>query len=598
MAADPLTVAMMPGVSTPAQQAPAITGPSVAGSLKYGLLRQTHAAEPPHDRGYDIDVWRELDDLYRGGYQIQENAEKYLPKSINEDVDRWKERLILAAYIGYFGRITQAYVGAIFDRSVAVAPAGDAEDPETPGELPDREVYDAFARNADLKGCSFEQLLRHATTTALVKGKVLIAVDFPSAPTKPTTRADEDAIGGARPYAYVLEPECLTEWEVESEIQRQMDLGAGRKVEWTVGRFSWCIVKRVLRSRPSPDALRSEPVEEYRIWRKRDDGVVIWQVYRTPPIKNGQRLDDNTEIPLVAEGDTKFREIPIVEIRFPDPLWLGNVIGPLNLEHWRRRSALLAAEQRTLLVIPTIFLGPEVPGFQQPIMSETQQDPERGNLSQYEKQGYKVLGKDDRLEFPGPNPAPYEVIDKQVNALVDEIYRVAGQMAAGLSSTKGGSRTASGLSKAYDHKDFTTVVSAIAAIIADGARRVYTTISDARGEQVVWTVHGLSGYEEMEDRDQLLQEALQVDAIDIPSPTFQREYRVDLARKLLPGRDPATQATIRKEIVANTPDEVKQPAAAAPPESGVEDTPPDSDAEPGSTKVPPKPVPRKPDVAT
>lgn len=572
------------GIGADAQtQAPTIAaGTQRAGSMRYGLLRQMHPADLPHDRGYDAKVWRELDDLYRGGYQIAAHAAEYLPKVINETDGRWAERCTTAAYIGYFGRIVEAYVGAIFENSVAVVPAGDADDASTPGELPDREVYDEFGSNTDLCGAGFAQVLRKITATALVKGKALLCADFPSVGVEPKSRAESDALGVARPYAYCMEPESLIDWEYESELQRRVKIDDERDLEFTVGRFAWCITKKTTVRRANPEDQRGAAVEEYRVWRKLPDGRVIWQVYRTPPMKDG-RLDDKIEVPLIDEQVTTFTEIPIVEFKLPDTLWLGNVVGPLNKEHWQRRSQLLYAQMRSLLVIPTIYLGPETPGFQQAIMADVQQDPARGEdpAGIYRAQGYLTLGKDDELAFEGPAIGPFEIVADQLDKLVDEIYRVAGNMASGISS----SSTAlgrSGASKAFDHDDFTTVVSAIAAVISDGARRTYTIISDARREDVVWTVHGLSGYEAVEDRALLITEATGVGALGIPSKTFLREYRLELAKKLLPGRDVATMTTIQDEIRAASEVEEKEPPSVPKPPivSGqpAEDMPPSGSA--------------------
>lgn len=543
--------------------------------MLYKFLKQTHPAMPPHDRGYDAKVWAELDDLFRGGYQILEHAAKYLPKAVGEKDDRYEERLRLAAYIGYFSQIVNVYVAAIFEQPVMVAPAGDAKDPETPGELPDPQSYNAFAEDADLRGCAFAQVLRHVTTWALVKQKCLLAIDFPRTNTELVSRADSDTLGAARPYCYAVEPETLINWEVENEVQRHVDLGDGRSVEFTVGNFAWVVLKKTICAQPSPDVMRAGRVEEYRIWRKTPDGRVIWQVYRTPPIDEGQKLKDDQDIPMVDESPTTFREIPLVELKLPENLWLGNLIGPLNKEHWQRRSALLAAQQRNLLAVPVINLGPETNGFQEAIPSEAQQDPNRAHdyRARLEREGAVILGKDDKFGYASPDPGVYTVVDGELDKLVDEIYRVSGQMASSVSMTgKGVAR--SGASKALDRKDFVTVVSAIAAIVSDAGRRCYEIISEARGEEVKWCVHGLDGYEDDEDRQLLLEEALQADALEIPSPLFRSLHKIRTALGLV-RMTPQEQGLVRQEILAATTAEETMPAPKS--------TPEEAEDEPGAT---------------
>jgi hypothetical protein len=69
----------------------------------------------------------------------------------------------------------------------------------------------------------------------------------------------------------------------------------------------------------------------------------------------------------------------------------------------------------------------------------------------------------------------------------------------------------------------------------------------ARGEDVVWTPHGLDKFE-LEDRDGILKEALAIDAISIPSPTFRKLYKTKLAYALVGNAPPETQDVIRSEI--------------------------------------------------
>lgn len=555
-------------------------------ALPYGLLNQTRPADPPCDRGYDDATWRELNDLFKGGYTIQVNAAKYIKSSVNELPERYQERLRLAAYINYFGSIVNGYTAAIHRRPVSVTPAADADDDATPGEMPDAETFAEFARNADLRGGTFQRLLHGATETSLVKGKALIAVDFPAMESEPQTRYDSDVMGVARPYAYEVAPEQLIDWEYSSQVQRTASIGkdangADRRVEFTVGKFAWVILKTVAHRRESPTSSRAEPVEEFRMWERLPSGVIVWRLYRTPPVPKSGTIQDDTLIPLVAEGETKFREIPVIELRLPETLWLGNMIGLLCKEHWQRRSALLAGQQRALLPMAMIYLGSELGGFQQAQPSEAQQDPGRGDtlFAYYKKLGFGVLGKEDKLAFEAPPTDAFAIVDKELDALVNEIYRVAGKMAAGVSSTAK-ALARSGESKRADQDDFLTCVAAIAVIVADAARRVYQVISEALGEQVNWTVHGLDGYEDQEDRAQLLEEALQADSLSIPSKTFKAEFQTRAAIRLLPGASPETQAQIRLEIVQGTSDEeTRPPPKEPPPDKTGDDAAPDSDVE-------------------
>lgn len=563
--------------------------------MRYGLLRETKPADPPVERGYTPELWCELDDLYRGGYQIAARAEEYLPKIVGESLERWRERCKLAAYIGYFGGITGVYAASLFAQPVAVLPASDAEDASTPGDLPDRATYDAFSRNADLRGTPFSQLMASVAPTVLVKGKTFIGVDFPRAPggVEPASRADSDALGLDRPYAYEVLPEEVTNWEYDCVLRTRVEVGGGRgSVSFDVGSFRWVVLRSTKTERPDVNAARSVVIDEYKVWRRRDDGVVVWEVYRVAHDPK-QPLQDDDDVPMVDGGATNFRAIPLVEIRVPETLWLGNVIGPLNKEHWQRRSGLLSAQQRALVVIPTVYLGPEIGEVGGAMPAEAGQDPSRGDdpRGRYERQGYLVLGKDDKLRFEGPPTEAFTIVDKQLNGLVDEIHRVSGRMAASVSSTAT-AQARSGESKKQDNRDFTTVLFALGAVFRDAARRVYQLISEARGDEAVWTVHGLDRFDE-EDAAAALDELLNLSTLELPSKTAKTEAYTRAIFALLPGLAPATQSTIRDEVRASI-----QPEEGAPPPVVLdEDDGDDSEVDAGAPLDAPAAQPTKPPPA-
>ena len=267
-------------------------------------------------------------------------------------------------------------------------------------------------------------------------------------------------------------------------------------------------------------------------------------------------------MPRVGAGKTTFREIPILELAVPPGLWVGNKIGVLAREHFQRRSALNAAENKSLFAIPWVKLGPEVtaPGSAMP--SEVQQNPSRGRdpRGEFNRRGYVVLGKDDDIGFAEPLGSAYELVDKQLDKLVDEMFRVVHQMASSISATKQALARAAA-SKAEDRRATEIVLAAYGALVRDFAKRIYDCLSAARGEKVVWTAHGLDKFE-LEDRDGILKEALSLDAIAIPSATFRKTYKTKIALALVGNVPPETQDVIREEIERGVEQEGELDAAA------------------------------------
>lgn len=542
--------------------------------MKYKLLSQTRPKNEA-DRGYDLKAWEMLDHLYRGGFTMKENAGRYLPKCVGESQERYAARIGpgVASYIGYLAQIVHLYTAAAFAGGVSVGPAPDADDPATPGVLPEPEVWEAFAADANLRGSTFVEVLSGALTTALVKGKALIACDFPAEPEGTTvkSRSDSDQTGVDRPYIYELPPEQLVDWEYEADIAKSVDLGEGARVRFSVGRFAWCITKRETARRAAPNEERGAIVEEYRIWQRQEDGSITWELFRVVREKN-KTIQPDTEIESESGPVTSsFREIPIVEIRLPEPLWIGNVAGPLNLEHYQRRSAMVAAMDRALLVILYAKLGPQAPAVGGSIPADIAEDQSRASdpRKTLATKGIVELADGDEIGYASPPTGAFDIVNNQLRELVDEIHRVTGRMAASISATSQ-ALNRSGLSKEADNSDFCVVLKALGAILRDAARRVYTVLSDAREEDIVWTINGLDSYDPDEDRAAVMAEAQALAGTGAPVPIHSKtallSLHLNLLRRMLPrGTDPATWAVIEGEARAafNTEDS-KPPLMLAP----------------------------------
>jgi hypothetical protein len=497
--------------------------------MKYKTLAQRNP-------DYDADVWQELGDLYEGGYAIQRHASHYMPKMIGEMPDRYQERLRVAGYVCYFGQIVDYFAADLFSQEITVTPAADLDAPRTEATVKapaDEPFYDTFADDVDLRGTPFAKLLREVFTTAIVKGKGLIAIDFPDTDpeVKPSNRAEEDAAGAARAYAFEIPVEQLIDWETDDR-----------------GRLMFAVLHRVISRRESPAASRDSRFEEFKVWTRDDSGAVSWQLYRTEPYRPEKPPHDNDEIPLVGEGSTSFDRIPIIELTIPRGLWVGNKIGPVAKEHYQRRNLLTAAENKSLFAIPYVKLGSEMGAAGAPIPSEAQQNPNRGDDPRLAlaNKGYLVIGSDDDVGFAEPGGSAYKLVDDQLTNLVEEMFRVVHQMAASVSNSSA-SLGRSGDSKAEDRHATAIVLAAYGALVRDVSKRVYDVVSAARGETVEWAPHGLDNFDG-DDRAALLAEAIQLDAVAIPSLTFKRLYKTHVALRLVPNIQPDVAETIRQEI--------------------------------------------------
>jgi hypothetical protein len=501
--------------------------PQTGAGLAYGTLCQAHPS-------YSERLFKEIDDLYTGGYQIMRNARDYLYPMVQEESRRYEERCSCASYAPYFGTIVDQFASDLFGQQLSVKAAADAENPQTPGDPPDKKYYPAFEKNCDGRGTVFVDMMRAVLITSLKHRTSIVCVDAPNTGlVDAVSLADEDKAGARNFYCYEVPPAQLIDWEEDD-----------------LGEFQWAILRTKDRPRDDPTDSRSRIVETFTLWTlPPNGGKAAWARYQIT--YTDQKPPKDTDlVSQVDAGTSSFARIPLLRMRLPDGLWVGNKIGPMAREHFQRRSALISAENRSLVVVPLVTLGSEIsaPGNDMP--SEVQQDSGRARspAAALGGKGYMVLGKDDNVTFPEPNGHAYEIVDKQLEALREAMYQVNHQMAASVKPT-GGALGRSVLSKQKDQDSTDKVLRALGQIVRQFALKIYDTIAKARGEDVIWTAHGLDSYEN-EDRAVLVQEANAVSAIaaSIQSETFHVEYESDMARKLKPGLSPETQVQIRTEI--------------------------------------------------
>ncbi len=518
--------------------------PAAGPSLAYGVLT-TKSAE------YDPEAWACLDAFYRGGFELEKRAKEYLPQLLGEHAKRYQDRCKAAGYINHLGHIVDKFTGAVFAKEFSLGEAADAKNKATAGgEAP--EDFKEFFADADGKGTPFRKLLSDTLTSALLKRRALLAIDLPPAAPGLASRAEEEALGLGRPLAYALPLEQLIDYERDDD-----------------GGFSWAVIHRLYDRKGPPGArLPGNRVEEFKIWEKIEPGedpredaapanadiradeasapTVRWTLYRIEYDPNEPPQPD-TMVDMAGAGETSFRRIPILEFELDAGLWIGNKIGTLCREHWQRRTSLNAAQNKSLVAVPYAKLGPEIPA-QYGAISEAQSDPNRGRdiIGQFEAQGYVVVGKDDELGYLEPEGKCYELVDKELDGLKDEIYRVVDQMAESASNNASATRR-SGESKKQDKTAFHVTCASYAEEVRAFAVLAATALSDARGEDVVWTAHGLDGYGDS-DRQTLLAEAVSIDEVPIPSITFKKLHKQDIAMKLLPTAPAETKEQIRDEI--------------------------------------------------
>lgn len=536
-----------------------------AAPMAYGRLKQKHPK-------YDGERMERFHDLYAGGDEIQKKAEVYCPRLWNENKKRHKERCLITAYLGYFGQIVEQFTSQLFAQPLSMLPAADADDPNTPGEMPDEDFYTAFEADADLAGNSFVDLMKACMTTALVQRTAYVLLDAPSddgAPL-PTSKAEAEAIGSERIYAYEVSPREVIDWKVDKR-------GGG---------LEWAIINTTEMERETPEDARELVTETFTIWRM-DGEFARWDRFQKVYDPKDPPKDEDL-VPRVGGGVSSFRCLPLIRLELSKGLWVGNAIGAPQLEHWRRRSSAIGSQNRSLVAIPVVYRGPEIGAVGGAQPSDTQENPTRGRdpVGEFEKKDHVELGKysDDRLEFAEPMGHAAALVNKELDELKDEIFRVVQMMAASVRPSAG-ALGRSAQSKQQDGKATALVLRALGHYVRVFAMKIYSAIAKARGDDVVWAPNGLDNYEVI-DREAVIEEALSIALIDIQSEIFKTTYEQQVASKLLTGMGPRTVAEMFQQIAKSVKKklEVDQLKVDAAKEEILNPTPPTVVA-PGAPKV-------------
>lgn len=490
-----------------------------------------------HD-DYDAELWTSIGLLYRGGWEILKHASRFIEQAPSERGDYYRWRLKGTSYVNYFARLVGYLTGSLFTETLTVAPVKDADGQEP--KLPDPGFYAGFASNADNVGTDFSQFMRLVLTDALVFRRALVQVELPLARTlpdgsPPATLAQEDALGNRRAYLVPLSVDSMYDWE------RAPD-----------GSFRWCVLHRTVRERLSPFTDRKLYCHEFKVWWLAE-GRARYSIFRTKPVSKDDEIKAEDELtPIATERVTSFAQIPICELDLPEALWVGNQAGPLCQEHYRRRSDLVGALCRSLVEIPYVKLGPEIPGVNEALPAERAQDPGRGDdvLARARQDGSIVLGSEDEIGFAGPSGRAFELADKQCKDVREEIFASVSAMALQLANTAAAVRR-SGDSKAEDRGATAIILGFLATQTREFAQRVMALVSAARGEDIDWIATGLNTFD-TEDRQQVIDDATQVDLLQIPSRRFTVEAKLKAAYAILPNATAKVKEEIRREIEANT----------------------------------------------
>jgi len=185
---------------------PVIRDRLIKGDSKYAVdyITDAHAAYK-----YYYNRWQFLGDSYHGGYDYFMG--RYMEPYYYESRDDYEKRLRQVALDNHVNSITGIYTSFLFRKN----PKRDA------GSLANNPNLEAFLKDADLDGRSFDSFIKDVSTFAMVYGNCWVIIDKPT--TQVNTRA-EQLQQNIRPYVSMFTPDNVLDWKYERQLNGSYEL--------------------------------------------------------------------------------------------------------------------------------------------------------------------------------------------------------------------------------------------------------------------------------------------------------------------------------------------------------------------------------------
>lgn len=474
--------------------------------------------------------------LYQGGFAIQERSDLFLEKLQGlESNQAYQLRKKSVSYVPYVSEYITQFGASLFSEELEVKPAADNNDSSTIGEPMEDDFYKQFIQHCDLKGRSLHQFMHDNLETALSELTVYIGMDFPKQdPNRiPNNKLQQKQMGLLNGYFYTIPYECVVDWKIDEET----------------GRYVWLKTFEDVCLNDDPLA---EPKHKYRfkIWRIVNNKAE-WQVWETAEIdikKDTNKTVEHKAAPnqpspqtrytLVDAGTIGYRFIPIQPLCIPKGYHVNQLIGPLNQEHYQRRSFLVSNANKTCVALGVVTLGPEISSPDDSLPPDIEpMDSPRSLRKQLETDGWTVVRQTDKwadkVEIIEAKGEAHKFISEELRHLVEQMAQVIRQMQmTARANTQHLARSAA--SKQIDQHGTSMLLSVYERIVKDFIKNLMTDFSRWRGDNIDWVPEGLSIAEPVAERTDLIEEvvSLGIDIMQYPD-MFKNKYLYRIANELL-----------------------------------------------------------------
>jgi len=513
-----------------------------ATQLPYKILKTRNSAYIP-------DFWAKCRALYSGGPALLSDMpllREIMPKHLREDEEVYSERLRRAFYIPYPGAIIDQLVSQLASEQLTIHPQSttdSATDGGTAGSDDSEDTLPSFYEDL-VKSCgrpgarrmSLQEFARSQVQEALISKVAWTLVDLPTAPTQGYANlAEQEAAGALNAYLCPLDPECVVDWEEQED-----------------GELAWVLLQETICRRTGIEASRDKVTIRWRYYLPDS-----WAIYEFSYEKKQRPVGplDTDMAQLVAEGMHSFGRVPVRRLCVPDGLWAMGRLEAIARAHLNQRNALSWGQLKSLFPVPVLYAAKPDP-----------QDPLTENMSRHEQnagQGFlRVFAQDDKMEYLSPDSSPYAVAREDLAHLRDEMYRILSSMASSVDNS-GAALKRSGESKAIDTQMTSVLLGALGTYIREHIEDLLLTVSTGRKDNLRFVAKGMDSFDD-QSLDQMVQTAIGLGQVSIPSKTFQRLMKFRLAKLALGGDVSEDDLTAVEKELAQAPLTEPAPKVAEP----------------------------------
>jgi hypothetical protein len=461
----------------------------LAASLPTKALDSQHCEYAEH-----CQTWDELDLLYRGGAAIRgKQASRFLRRRPKEVADVYEHRLERFSYQNILGTALGWYQSALFE-----------EDPAIDIKSPD-EFFPAFLADCNRAGKTFVNLWREVALDLMLYRSSWVLADLPKSDEEYDSRESQRLAGALDPYLVRYDPRQVVNWECDR-----------------YGNLEWIVIATTSEERgfAQPAVL----VDRWYVFDREQ-----WGIYEARRDKD-QRQKAEVAI-LTGAGRHSLADhgiVPVQRVEIPDALWLANRAYLQVIDHLNQDNTFAWALFMANLPVPVI-----TGEYKNDLtVSETAviQLPEGGDF-----------------KFTEPAGTSFEHSARRIQSLVEEIHRQM-YIISQARSTTATPAAQSGISKQEDAKPGSKALNGFGDVIRAAMVKNLKMIAAIRGDEPNIGVRGFQFDEE--DASGEVSTVQQVQMLQIPSDTLEKECWKNVARAVLQDASPDLIATIEGEIDA------------------------------------------------